>query len=203
MKTANLIASIIFSCSAISLNAQDTIKEGQSSYLPLTTNPKKSTITLISTSDSLTGALYLLKDSSILVSSSLLKEDYYSGNYEVAELFIDDIKLISPKRRVGQLGGVFLGALVGVGVGALTARIVEGPKPEPVPSELWWGRPYYPDYSPNYLPFITAGALLGATTGFIMGMRIEIPINGSMENYNLQKKKLGRYTVKYLGSPKY
>jgi hypothetical protein len=48
------------------------------------------------------------------------------------------------------------------------------------------------------------GAGTGMLTGFAIGkFNIKIPLNGSMENYNLKKKKSGRRTVKYPGSPKY
>jgi hypothetical protein len=64
------------------------------SPLPLRANPVKSEITLNTGSDNMIGALFLLKDSSILVSSSLVKEEYHYGNYEVAKLYIDDIRFI-------------------------------------------------------------------------------------------------------------
>ena len=146
----------------------------------------------------MTGALYLLKDSSILLSNSLVKKDYYNSNYEVAELYIDDINLIKSKRRIGPFNGALLGAFVGAGVFALGTRIAIGPPP--YESGLMLG---FSD-DDNYIFMVPAGAILGATTGAIIGgIKIKIPINGSMENYNSKKKKLGRYTVKYDGSPKY
>ena len=165
------------------------------SPLPGAPTFSKSEITLYSSPDNMIGAILLLKDSSILVSNSLVKEDYYSGNYEVAELYINDINLISQRRRAGPLGGALLGAVVGLGVGALTARIVEGPTHT---SSSGW-----PDFSRiSYYVFIPAGAVVGGITGGIIGgIKIEIPINGSMENYNRKKKKLGRYA--FYGSPKY
>ena len=208
MRTSILIACLITYGFHNSLEAQ--------SPLPLETRPDKSEITLYSDSDNMigaynmTGALFLLKDSSILVSSSLVKEDYNNGNYEVAELYIDDINLIRQSRRVSPLNGAILGALVGVGVGALTARIVEGPPPEPEPSSPYssmdsgWGMgDFGPGFSP-YAIYVPAGAVGGAIVGaFICSIKIKIPINGSMENYNRKKKKLGRHTVKYNGSPTY
>jgi hypothetical protein len=167
------------------------------SHLPLRENPIKSEITMFTDSVNMIGALFLLKDSSISVSNSLVKEDYNNGNYEVAELYIDDINLIRSKRRVSPLQGALLGALVGMGVGALTARIVIGPPPYSSSS-------FAPGAEFAYAVYVPAGAVVGATTGAIIGgIKIKIPINGSMENYNSKKKKLGRYTVKYDGSPKY
>jgi hypothetical protein len=152
------------------------------------------------------GALFILKDSSILVSNSLAKEDYINGNYEVAELYIDDINLISTKRPGGPQLGAFFGAFIGAGLGALTARIVNGPPPKTSNFP-----PGYMDFGLGggsngitYAIYIPAGAVAGAITGAVMGsIKIKIPINGSLDNYNRKKKKLGRYTVKYDGSPTY
>jgi len=189
MKTRLIIACLIIYGFHNSVEAQ--------SPLPLKTNPAISEITLYNGSENMLGALFLLKDSSILVSSSLVKEDYNIGNYEVAELYIDDIKLISTERQGGSLHGALLGAVFGAAAGVVTARIVEGPPP-------------YPEYilGPGsefvYAVLGSAGAVAGAVTGAIIGsIKIKIPINGRMENYNLKKKKLGRHTVKYNGSPKY
>ena len=202
MRTSIIIACLIIYGFHNSVEAQ--------SPLPLSRKPTKSEITLYSGPDNMIGALFLLKESSILVSNSLIKDDYHNGNYEVAELYIDDINLISTKRRVGPLNGAILGALVGVAAGALTARIVEGPPPEPEPSSPYssidsgWGMgDFGPGFSP-YAIYVPAGAVGGAIVGALLcSIKIKIPISGSMENYNRNKKKLGRYTVKYDGSPKY
>ena len=187
MKTSILIACLIIYGHNISMKAQ-------SSNLPVTERPPKSTITLISPPDTIVGAIYELKDNSILVSSSLVKEDYYSGNYEVAEINIDNIGLIKPKRRIGQ--SVLIGAAIGAVVGAVVPRIALGPHPFPpgsfVPPEV------------GYPVSISAGAAAGGLIGaYISTIRLSIPINGSMENYNRQKKKLGKYTVQYPGAPTY
>ncbi len=195
MKTSYILACLIIYGFHNSVEAQ--------SHLPLETRPLKTEITLYSDSDNMIGALFLLKDSSILVSSSLVELDYNIANYEVAELYIDDINLISTKRRIGPFKGALLGAIVGAAAGALTARIVEGPPPEPSSNYSSWD--FGLDFSGmSYYFFIPAGAVAGAITGGIIGgIKIKIPINGSMENYNSKKKKLGRYTVKYEGSPTY
>jgi hypothetical protein len=200
MKTSYILACLIIFGFHNSVEAQ--------SHLPLETRPLKTEITLYSDSDNMIGALFLLKDSSILVSSSLVALDYNIANYEVAELYIDDINLIRSKRRIGPFKGALLGAIVGVAAGALTARIVDGPPPEPEPSSylingwnLGFGEGSW--ISP-YAIYVPAGAVGGAIVGAVIcSITIKIPINGSMENYNSKKKKLGIHTVKYDGSPTY
>jgi len=186
MRTSIIIACLIIYGFHNSVEAQ--------SPLPLEANPVKSTITLHKGSDYNICALFLLKDSSILVSNSLVKEDYNSGNYEVAELYIDDINLISTERQGGSLHGALLGGAIGVSTG-VAIGLISGD-----------------DYSSIFgftaeqkaiIGGVGLGAI-GALTGAIVGsIKIKIPINGSMENYNRKKKKLGRSTVKYDGSPTY
>jgi hypothetical protein len=203
MRTSLIIACLAICGCHYSVEAQ--------SPLPLKSNPAKSEITLYNGSEHMTGALFLPKDSSILVANSLDKEDYVTGNYEVAELYIDDIKLISPERRGGLIEGALLGAVVGMAAGALTARIINRPLPEISPSyyqfDPWGLSGFNLGSSGNGMTYalcIPAGAIAGAVTGAIIGsIKIEIPLNGSMENYKNKKKKLGRSTIKYNGSPKY
>ena len=190
MRTSIIIACLVIYGLQNSVEAQ--------SPLPLKSNPAKTEIKLYDVSDNKIGGLFLLKDSSILVSSSLDKEDYINGNYKVADLYIDDINLIT------------IGAGIGMVAGALTARIINGPPPE-YPTGKYhfdpWGLASYGSNNINgitYAVFVPAGAVVGAVTGAIIGgIKIKIPLDGSMDNYNLKKKKLGRYTVKYPGSPKY
>ena len=202
MRTSIIIACLVIYGLQNSVEAQ--------SPLPLKSNPAKTEIKLYDVSDNKIGGLFLLKDSSILVSSSLDKEDYINGNYKVADLYIDDINLITINRRGGAVENALLGAGIGMVAGALTARIINGPPPE-YPTGKYhfdpWGLASYGSNNINgitYAVFVPAGAVVGAVTGAIIGgIKIKIPLNGSMKNYNLKKKKLGRYTVKYPGSPKY
>jgi|GEM_PF-2122658 len=202
MRTSIIIVCLVIYGFQNSLEAQ--------SPLPLKSNPAKSEIKLYDGSGNKIGGLFLLKDSTILVSSSLDKEDYISGKYKVAELYIDDINLITINRRGGAAENALLGAGIGMVVGALTARIINGPPPEYSTNKYHfdpWGLPSYGSNNINgitYAIFMPAGAVVGAVTGAIIGgIKIKIPLDGSMENYNLKKKKLGRYTIKYPGSPKY
>jgi hypothetical protein len=200
MRTSIIIACLIIFGFHNSVKAQ--------SPLPLNRNPAKSEITLYSGPDNMIGALFLLKDSSILVSNSLVTKDYYNGNYEVAELYIDDINMISSRRPLGTASYAVIGAIIGAGLGALTGRIMDGPPPtEPSGPYANYDSSWSLNFAigfPSYYITVPAGAVGGAIVGAVIGsIKIKIPINGSMENYNRKKKKLGRYTVKYDGSPTY
>jgi hypothetical protein len=190
MRTAITIACLIIFCIFNTIKAQPP--------LPLKKAPLKSRITTLEKADTLTGALYLLKDSSIIVSNSFLKEDYFMGDYELTELYVDDINLISVKGN--KTGGILAGAIIGAGLGAVIAAVSVASQPETSSGGF-----INLDFSGfAYVFLVPAGAAFGAATGAILaGISIKIPINGSMENYKLQKKKLGRYTVKYPGAPTY
>ena len=189
MRTSILIACLFINGFHTSVVAQTP--------LVLKANPAKSEITLYNGSDNKIGGLFLLKDSSLLVSSSLIKEDYMSGNYKLDELYIDDINLITIKRSGGAGKGALIGAFVGAGLSAIVTRILNGPPPYP---DFTLG----PSVGQAYLIMGAFGAAVGAVTGGIIGgIKIKIPLNGSLENYNRKKKKLGRYTVKYYGAPAY
>ena len=66
------------------------------------------------------GVLYAINDSSILISNSLLKEDYYTGSYEVSPILVNTIKNLKVRRK----GSVGKGALIGFLGGALTGVII-------------------------------------------------------------------------------
>ena len=190
MKSVITIACLIILGVYISVEAQ--------SPLLLTRPPSKSEITTLDRADTLTGALYVLKDSSILISSSFAKEDYYKGDYELNELYVDDINLISLKGK--RSGSILAGAIIGAGLGVVIAAMTNASQPSTYSSGF-----ISMDFSGlSYAFFVPIGAALGGATGAIIGgVKINIPINGSMENYNRQKKKLGRYTIQYPGAPTY
>jgi hypothetical protein len=68
----------------------------------------------------LKGALYAVTDSSILISNSFLKEDYYSKNYDVSPILVNTIENLKVRRN----GSVKKGALIGLVSGALTGIII-------------------------------------------------------------------------------
>ena len=156
--------------------------------ISLDKKPTKSEITLLSDPDTIIGALFLLKNSSILISNSLIKEDYSNGNYELAELYINDINMIKPRKKIRALGGLGLGAATGFVAGMLTARIIEGPH---TPGSVL-------DFYPAMIVGSgVLGAGIGAITGSVIGgIKIKISINGSIDNYNRKKKKLDRFTIR-------
>ena len=134
----------------------------------------------------LTGALFELKDSSILFSNKLVKEDYYTGNYAISEIFIEDIYLI--KTQLPHFAkGLFIGAGFGASMGAFVG---------------------YASGDETGLLKITAedkalcGAivlgLVGSLVGGILGsLSFQVQLDGNVNKYHSKKAELERYTIKY------
>ncbi len=157
-----------------SINAQDFIQAKDSNqkikicriWVSLKSNPYK-----------IKGVLYEVKDSSILVSNSALKKDYSMGQFEVVEIQISDIRKIKIRRENSVVNGIWIGALSGFVVGG-TIVLLEG---DDVGLTIIAG------------PFFAA---IGVGVGGFLGLiKIGIPINGSMNNYNINKDKLRKYSI--------
>ncbi len=182
MKFINVIVLIVL-CSLNSLNAQDTIQN-------IKIQPKCIYATWISLNNEpfkINGVLYEIKDSSILVSSTIFFKDYSKGR--MVNLHINNIETIKI-RRIDRAGkGVLIGAITGFAVGG-SIGIISGDDP---PTQhllrfsagqkaLMYG-----------CPLAFGGAVIG---GLIGSIKIKIPINGSVNNYNRNKNQLIEYSIK-------
>lgn len=177
MKKFYLIAIIVL-CFLYSLNAQDSIQ------------PKKiynTWISLNSAPFNIKAVLYETKDSSISVSSSVVKQDYSTGNFEISNLHINEIETIKIRRK-GSVGrGVWIGALAGCALGGIIG-LASGDDPPGIMSFSAEDKAILGGFT---------GTFFGGGIGAIMGIiKVEIPINGSISNYNNQKNKLRKYSIK-------
>jgi len=134
-------------------------------------------------------AIFELQDSSILFSSSFAEVDYYNGNYTVSKILIKDIKEIRIKDPQRVWKGLLLGTGIGFGVGALLGAAGGDD------SDAGWF-----SWTAGEKAVIGGVALgtLGAITGLIIGsLKITIPINGSMDMYHRNMKKLDKSKIIY------
>lgn len=128
------------------------------------------------------GVLYELKDSSISISSSVVIEDYIENNFETMNLHIYNIKSIQTRRKNSIGRGIWIGAVSGFATGGLLT--------------LLYGVGDFWDFHDGTLMAGVPLAVIGAGIGALVGsIKIEIPINGSMDRYNLKKKKLKKYSL--------
>ena len=92
MKASTLLCSLIFfSFSLLGQAVPDTFKIYSVKVIGM------------DKSYNLEGALYAVTDSSILISNSFLKKDYYSENYEVSQILVNTILDSSSAETCGDL----------------------------------------------------------------------------------------------------
>ncbi len=182
MRFINVIAFIAFCC-LNSLSAQDP-------------TPKikiyRTWITLNSEPFKMEGVLYELKDSSILVSSSVVMQDYSLDKLEVADLHITNIEIIKTRINSSVGDGALIGVITGFAVGGLIGLTKGGDSPC-APAD-WF---CYFQFSTAFEKAIFYGAglaVVGAGIGASVGsIKVTIPINANINNYNRHKNKLRKY----------
>jgi hypothetical protein len=139
------------------------------------------------TPNELEGVLYEINDSSISVSNSLLREDYSTGKFKISKINFNNIDVVKTRMKNNVVRVALFGALTGFVAGGL-AGLISGDDPPGFLSftagekALLYG-----------LGFGVGGAGIGALEGLV---KIKIPINGSLENFNRNKIRLKRYTIR-------
>jgi len=141
------------------------------------------------------GVLYEVKDSSILVSNSLLVREYTSGRFKSADLHINTIEKIRirKKNKVGK--AALIGGISGFVIGAIIGY-AEGDDP-PCSTGYWGGG--CESYTAGQKALINGAsfAIVGGGIGALVGLiKIKIPINGNIENFNNSKNRLKEYSIK-------
>lgn len=148
----------------------------------------KTWISLNNSSDKIKGVLYEVQDSSITVSNSVFREDYVTNNLKLSKISynkIDNLK-VRAKNNVGK--GALIGSITGMLTGVIIG-LIAGDDPED----------YILSTSAEEKAVIAGvtlgigGAAVGAMCGLI---RIKIPINGNLGNYNRNKSKLKKYSFR-------
>jgi hypothetical protein len=137
----------------------------------------------------LNGILYEIKDSSVMVSNSSLKADYYQGNYKVSEMDVNKIKTVKVRRVGAQGTAILIGGLSGALVGIILGVKQHTNHGTDVDEEFQHvGLVFIP------LLFTGMGVGIGAAIG---GVKITIPIKGNQDQFELEKDKLSSYSLKY------
>lgn len=176
MKTRLIITSIILCGCSHFLKAQETITRDMI---------YKTTVRILSDpSFTCYGALYEVNDSSISISSRRIK-DYYSGNVESLRFPVGDVKVIYTNKPGNGRRGALKGVVYGVALGTLLGLINTSQTILPPGGDMLLGA--------------TCGLIVGAPAGFIVGKiagHNRTQINGSMDEFNLNKDKLKDYAIR-------
>ena len=178
------VIALIVLCSLNSLYAQDTIQKIKihRTWISLKSEPFK-----------IKGVLYEIKDSSILVSRSVVIQDYSTDRFEIAKLNIKNIETIKTRRKNSIGNGVLIGVVSGFVVGGLMG-LIDGDDPPCTPGSWFcWRITAGQKALMMGVPLAVCGAGIGALIGSV---KVVIPINGSISNYNRNKNKLRKYSIK-------
>jgi hypothetical protein len=176
MRTSKTIACLILCCCIHTLNAQDNITR-EMIY-------KTSVRILSDPSFKCKGALYEVKDSSISISSRRI-QDYNSGKVESISFPVEDLKVIHTRKYGNGRKGTWIGAVSGFAAGALLGLAA------------WDDTMLGPAGTVAF--YASCGTLFGTPIGFIVGKRAghkKTRINGSMDEFNLNKDRLKDYAIK-------
>jgi hypothetical protein len=175
MRISLIIASLILCCCMNLMNAQDTVtrKRIHNTKVRILSDPSFTSY----------GVLYEVNDSSILTSSRRLKY-YNSGDVETLRFPVGDLKLIHTRKSGNGVKGAWIGAVSGAALGTLIGVLSGGNAVLTTGDATAIGAVF--------------GLVIGTPTGFIAG-RIaghkKIPINGSMDEFNLIKDELTDYAI--------
>ena len=184
-----ILLCIIVLCFYYSLNAQKDSTSHWSEKDEKGFKIYKTWISLNNDSETVKGALYNITDSSLLVSSSLIKQDYTTGNFQITKLNFTNVDLVKVRSKNRVVKGALIGTVAGFFLGAMLGLIEGDDNPEDV---------YFPSTAAQHAMengFILAigGAGIGSLCGSI---KIKIPINGSIGNFNSNKRKLEKFAVR-------
>jgi len=178
------VITIIALCFLNSVNAQDTIQKKK---------VYRTWISLNRESFKTKGFLYEIKDSSVLVSSSVVIQDYSTDRFSAFKLQINDIETIKIRGKNSIGNGVLIGAITGFIVGGLIGFISGNDPPCPQGSWICFRFTAGEKALLAGIPLSIGGAGIGALIGSV---KIKIPISGSIDNYNKNKNTLTKYSLR-------
>ena len=138
-------------------------------------------------SKGMSGILFEVKDSSVRVSNSPRKKDYYSGDYTVSEFDIKNINVIQVRKQ-GKGLALLVGGVSGLVVGTVVSVIYSKSRAD----DVRFGRFLTGGFMLPLIPVVVSTGI-GLGVGAIFTSKIKIPIYGSQEQYEKNKKKLEQY----------
>lgn len=144
------------------------------------------------------GLLHEIKDSTLVISKSLVELDYSNDNYYKTSVFATDIEIIKVRGKNSIVKGTIIGFFLGFALGGLIGLAAGDDQPCDYPSISILPIPcvrFTAGQKALMFGLLTSipGAAIGAATGSIS---IKIPINGSKATFNQQRKTLQKYSLK-------
>jgi hypothetical protein len=149
------------------------------------------------------GALYEVKDSSILITRSSSLTGYSGENLYLSEIAAKDIDMIKLRKKGNQGLGILIGALSGLAVAVAmdVAVISKWNKSSDsyddgynTPHDVFVETPKKIALVAGSVGILGVGIGLGAAIG---GAKISIPVNGNQKQFEKQKSILNDYSIKH------
>jgi len=141
------------------------------------------------------GVFFEDKDSAVVISNSIYMMDYFQDNYTITTYQIDNIRNLRLRRNKNIGKGVGIGFGVGVGVGLIVAAITVANEDNTQSSNTW--DTSTDSHASEFIGIPILIGSLGAAAGAIIGsLKVTIPINGDKDEFEKQRKRLERYTLK-------
>ena len=136
------------------------------------------------------GVLYEIKDSSVVVSNSPWRKNYYEQKFDETKIDIRDIKEIRVRRQ-GQGFAVLVGGITGMVAGAIiSAAYIDHLEKTMNPVGFAFG-----GFIQGILPFIVSTGV-GIGVGLMVSPKLKIHIGGSQEKFDKNKIRLNKYALK-------
>jgi hypothetical protein len=138
----------------------------------------------------ISGVLYEIGDSSVLVSNSPRRQDYYNTNFFVNELDVKNIKEIKVRRQ-GKGFAILAGAISGMVVGGFISSAYS----EHLESTMNPWAFAFGGFIQGMLPFFISTGI-GIGVGAAVSTKTKIPIWGDQDRFDMKRAKLNGYALK-------
>ena len=183
--------------SVMSMTGKSLIKEIKSmdSLYPVQKTKYQTWISLYNAPYNMKGMLYKIEDSSILFAQHTLAYDFNGGRLKMADLSINNVEAVKVRRK-GKIGlWSSVGAITGFTAGWVIGKAITPNHQDGLvtPVGLMESAGYGVFTIGLGIGLGIGGAAIGAAIGSV---KIKIPINGSRANFNMEKSRLKKYSLK-------
>jgi len=142
------------------------------------------------------GALFEVKDSSLLISEKYKKKNFENGKFNVIKVNASSIDIIKLRKK----GNVGIGALTG-GAAGIVCSIITGL----IINSNYYAAEGDPEGGQEFITTLTSIMLVGIGTGIGIGIgshKKNILINGRQIQFDDNRSKLTTYSLRYNSSPR-
>lgn len=139
------------------------------------------------------GALFEVRDSSIVISSSYVRNDYVTGNHYIREINYKDIYTIKTRKDNSIMLGMLIGTASGFLMGYLFGLNAQDDPPCPNTYISCGSQTAEEKRKTAVITTAVFGFAIGGAMGAI---KVKINVAGSYDNFNLSRDKLLKHSLK-------